>query len=89
MRYLDILKTVAKILVSLDDKLLARVDRAARKAGISRSAYLSRIAARELERGPGIDERVSRAIKDLDELFRTHPHDEDSTAAVRAARDSR
>ena len=39
---------MSKILVSVDDKLLARIDRAASSAGLSRSAYLARLAARDL-----------------------------------------
>ena len=39
---------MSKILVSVDDKLLARIDRAAKSAGLSRSAYLARLAARDL-----------------------------------------
>ena len=39
---------MAKILVSIDEKLLARLDRAARKLGLSRSAFLARLVAREL-----------------------------------------
>ena len=48
------LSAMSKILVSVDDKLLARIDRAASSAGLSRSAYLARLAARDLgeERGP-------------------------------------
>jgi metal-responsive CopG/Arc/MetJ family transcriptional regulator len=82
---------MTKILVSMDDKLLARIDRAARRAGLSRSAYLARLAARELriERGPGSDKRVGRAMAALDELFGARTTGEDATAAVRAERDSR
>ncbi len=89
--YPDILVAVGKVLVSIDDKLLGRIDRAARAAGLTRSAYLARLAARELgtERGPGTDKRASRAIAVLDELFRGRPTSEDATAAVRAERDSR
>ncbi len=82
---------MSKILVSLDERLLGRIDRAARAAGLTRSAYLARLAARELgtERGPGTDKRAGRAIALLDELFRGRPSSEDATAAVRAERDSR
>lgn len=81
---------MAKVLVSMDDKLLALVDRAARAAGLTRSAYLARLAARELgmERGPGADPRVRRAMTELDKLFRRNPVRGDMTAAVRAERNS-
>jgi metal-responsive CopG/Arc/MetJ family transcriptional regulator len=82
---------MSKILVSVDDKLLARIDRAARKAGLTRSAYLARLAARDLgtDHGPGADRQARRAITKLDKLFKAHSGEQDATAAVRAERDSR
>jgi metal-responsive CopG/Arc/MetJ family transcriptional regulator len=82
---------MAKILVSIDDKLLRRIDRAARALGLTRSAYLSRIAARDVgaERGPGTDQRARRAMAQLDRLFQQQSHPEDATIAIRAERDSR
>jgi len=82
---------VSKILVSVDEKLLARIDRAARAAGLTRSAYLARLAARDLgaDRGPGADRQARRAIARLQKLFQARPPEEDATAAVRAERDSR
>ncbi len=83
---------MAKVLVSMDDALLRRVDAAARAAGLSRSAYLARLAIRDLgeERGPGASPRVHAAMRRLDELFAQNPvPDEDSTAAIRAERDAR
>jgi len=83
--------SMAKILVSIDDKLLGRIDRAAQASGLSRSAYLSRIAAREVgaERGPGADQRARRAVAVLDRLFQQQSHPEDATAAIRTERDAR
>ncbi len=82
---------MAKVLVSVDDRLLARIDRAARASGLTRSAYLARLAAREVgaETGPGADRQARRAIAVLEKLFRERPAPEDATAAVRAGRDSR
>jgi len=82
---------MAKVLVSIDDRLLARIDRAARESGLSRSGYLSRLAANEVESapGPGRDPKVRRALSRLDGLFREHPVSEDATAAVRAERNAR
>jgi metal-responsive CopG/Arc/MetJ family transcriptional regulator len=82
---------MSKILVSVDDKLLARIDRAARSAGLTRSAYLARLAERDLgtDRGPGSDRQARRAIAKLEKLFKAGPTEEDVTAAVRAERDSR
>jgi metal-responsive CopG/Arc/MetJ family transcriptional regulator len=82
---------MSKILVSVDDKLLARIDRAARSAGLSRSAYLARLAARDLgvDRGSGADRRARRAIARLDKLFDARSPEDEATAAIRAERDSR
>ena len=85
-------RRVAKVLVSMDEALLRRIDEAARAAGLSRSAYLSRLAARDLgeERGPGASPRVHAALRRIDELVRRNPTPpEDSTDAIRAERDAR
>jgi len=90
-RYLDILALMRKILVSVDDKLLARIDRAARTAGLTRSAYLARAAARDLgeARGPGASRQARLALARLQRLFDVQPCDEDATEAVRTDRDER
>ena len=88
--YLDILTSMAKILVSVDDRLLARIDRAARAQGLSRSAYLARLAERALgvRHGPGRDPKVHEALAALQRLFAEHPPPEDPTGAIRRDRDS-
>ena len=82
---------MSKILVSVDDKLLARIDRAARSAGLTRSAYLARLAARDLgsPRGPGASRQSRHALARLQRLFEAQPAEGDATAAVRADRDER
>jgi len=82
---------MGKVLVSIEDRLLARIDRAAKESGLSRSAYLSRLAAKEVESasGPGRDRRVRRALKRLDGLFGASSVSEDVSAAIRAERDGR
>jgi AraC-like DNA-binding protein len=82
---------VAKVLVSIEEGLLARIDRAAEESGLSRSAYLSRLAAREVDSspGPGRDRKVRQALRRLDRLFRVRMRPEDATAAIRADRDAR
>jgi len=82
---------LAKILVSIDDKLLARLDRATRRAGVTRSAYLARLVARDLgvERGPGRDPKVRQAIADLRRLFSENPTPGDPTEIIRSMRDAR
>lgn len=83
-------EAMAKILVSVDDKLLARIDKAARSLGLTRSAYLSRLAAREVEalHGPGRAAAARRALRRIDELFVTNKRETDITRAVRQERDS-
>ena len=80
-----------KILVSMDERLIARVDEAARVAGMSRSAFLSGIAsdALGLEPGPGASDQAHRALEELDRLFGEAPRGSDATEAIRAARDQR
>lgn len=82
---------MAKVLVSLDDRLLQRIDRAAAARGMSRSAYLAHLA--ELGLGDGVGSGRSapaqRALGALDDLFARRPMPEDPTAAIRAERDAR
>jgi hypothetical protein len=79
-----------KILVSIEEELLRRVDRVARSRGLSRSAYLTEIAERDVTRslGPGRDLVARRSLRRLDRLFADTPRG-DSTAAIRAERDAR
>jgi hypothetical protein len=81
---------MAKVLVSFNDRLLRRIDRAARGRGESRSAYLSRLAEEDAARasGPGRSPGARAAFRSLDRLFASAPAG-DSTAAIRAARDAR
>ena len=83
---------VTKVLVSFEDGLLRWIDRAAKSAGLSRSAYLSRVVERERAetKGPGADPDVRRALAAMDRLFARNPvSGEDSTALIRAERDAR
>ncbi len=81
---------MAKVLVSFDDRLLRRIDHAARASGKSRSAYLSQLAEGDSARGsgPGKTAAARTALRVLDRLFAAAPAG-DSTAAIRAARDAR
>lgn len=82
---------MAKVLITLDEKLLAHIDREARKHGLSRSAYLARLAAREVDarQGPGRQSRVRHALTHLDRLFSIQHRGEDATDAIRRERDAR
>lgn len=81
---------MAKVLVSFDEMLLKRIDRAAKAGGESRSAYLARLAEDDAARGrgPGKEPAARAALRGLEGLFAGAPAG-DSTAAVRAARDAR
>lgn len=80
-----------KVLVSLEERLLARIDREAARQGLSRSAFLARLAAEALDArgGPGRAASVRRALTRLDDLFARNAVTEDATAAIRAERDAR
>jgi hypothetical protein len=80
----------AKVLISVDPRLLRRIDRAARAKGLTRSAYLARLAEQDIARivGPGRDPVARRALRSLDRLGVEAPPG-DSTAAIRAERDAR
>jgi hypothetical protein len=80
---------VAKVLVSFEDSLLRRIDRAARSRGVTRSAYLAELAEHDARRSaPGVSPAAKAALRRLDGLFVAAPADE-STAALRAERDAR
>ena len=81
---------MAKVLVSLNDALLKQIDRIARSRGLTRSAYLAELAERDAaeEVGPGASPEVHEALRRLDEIFAGTPPG-DSTALIRAMRDSR
>ncbi len=82
---------MAKVLVSMDEKLLARLDQAARRLGLSRSAYLTRLVTRALgeDSGPGRDPAVRKALAAIDRLFAENPSPGDPTEIIRKMRDSR
>jgi metal-responsive CopG/Arc/MetJ family transcriptional regulator len=81
---------MVKVLVSLNEALLLRVDRIAKARGLSRSAYLAQLAERDAARseGPGTTRTARRAISRLDALFSAGPSG-DSTHTIRAERDAR
>lgn len=83
---------MAKVLISMEDALLRRVDRAARALGLSRSGYLARLATDDLrgEKGPGASTSSRGAMRRIDRLMtRNGADDEDSTSVIRNMRDSR
>ncbi len=80
-----------KVLITLEDTLLRRIDRTVRKRGLTRSAYMAELAERDLarERGPGADPEVRAALARLRELFAGNPLSEDPTVTIRRERDER
>lgn len=81
---------MAKVLVSVDAALLRRIDRAAKARGLSRSAYLAQLAARDLEVpvGPGGRAVAREAPRELDLLFASAPAAE-AVTELRAEREAR
>lgn len=80
---------MAKVLLSLSDRLLRQIDRAAASQGLSRSAYVARLAERDTQsRHTGRAPAVRAALHELDRLFSNSLTGE-STALIRAERDAR
>lgn len=77
---------VAKVMISLPEELLDRIDRAAAERQTSRSGFLRGAAERELGR-PTVEE-IERAMREGEELLADYgPFD--STQLIREDRDSR
>ncbi|HSI99014.1 MAG TPA: ribbon-helix-helix protein, CopG family [Patescibacteria group bacterium] len=63
--------TAKRVLISIDERLLARIDDACDRLGVSRSAFLAKSAARDLDGGVGpcADPLVRAALASLDRLL--------------------
>jgi metal-responsive CopG/Arc/MetJ family transcriptional regulator len=63
--------TAKRVLISIDERLLARIDEARAQIGMTRSAYLAQLAGRELEAatGPGATPTARAALAALDALL--------------------
>ena len=80
---------MAKVLISVDDRLLQQIGRRARESGLSRSGYLAGLAERDVAHTSGrADASVRGALLRLDRLFRKAPAG-DLTTILRAERDAR
>jgi metal-responsive CopG/Arc/MetJ family transcriptional regulator len=75
---------VAKVMISIPDDLLARLDSEAKRRGLSRSAFLRALTERELR----VDADARRE-EILGILAGAGRHGGDSTEFIRAMRDSR
>jgi hypothetical protein len=82
---------MAKVLVTVEDSLLRRIDRTARDRGLTRSAYFSELARWDLARatGPGAEPETRAALGRLDALFAANATPGDPTALIREERDRR
>lgn len=77
--------SMSKVMVSLPDDLLARIDLEAKRRSTSRSALLALAASRELDRRDS--EEVAQAIARSEERFRRSGHFE-AADVIRLERDS-
>ena len=79
-----------RVLISIDERLLVRVDRTASRRGLTRSGYLAELATRDIGSGggPGVDPGVTAAMHALDDLFSDAPPF-DAGAAIRGVRGRR
>lgn len=61
-----------RVLISIDERLLARIDDACARRGMSRSAYLARLADADLGpgTGPGANPSARAALDALDRILR-------------------
>lgn len=79
---------VAKVMISIPDKLLERLDRRAKEAGETRSGFLQRLAEQELE---AADQQRREEIKRLLDEVRIElpPGDPERWDVVRIIREDR
>jgi metal-responsive CopG/Arc/MetJ family transcriptional regulator len=78
---------VAKVMISIPDKLLERLDTRAKAGGESRSGFLQRLAERELEIA---EDRERTEIKDLlRQIASLEPGDEPAMSAAQMVREDR
>jgi len=67
--------TAKRVLISIDERLLARIDEACARIGMKRSTYLAQLAERELHAasGPGATPTARAALAKLDTFMREKP----------------
>jgi len=58
-----------RVLISVDERTLARIDDAARRTGMTRSGFLAQAAMAQIEGGaPGAEPRAKDALRALGDL---------------------
>lgn len=81
---------VAKVMISIPDELLERVDLRAKAAGETRSGFLQRLAEAELESRDAADRAEARRLFELIKAdFREGEPHYDAARLIREDRDSR
>jgi HicB_like antitoxin of bacterial toxin-antitoxin system len=81
---------VAKVMISIPDKLLERLDLRAREAGETRSGFLQRLAERELgDADRRRRQEVRRLMTEIEETFVAGEPTFDAAQLIREDRDSR
>jgi metal-responsive CopG/Arc/MetJ family transcriptional regulator len=60
-----------RVLISIDERLLERIDDAAVRRGLTRSGYLAQLAAADLDaaRGPGAQPAARAALGEIERLL--------------------
>ena len=81
---------VAKVMISIPDKLLERLDLRAKEVGNSRSGLLQSLAERELEdQEQGRRQEVKRLMREIESTFTEDEPYFDVAQLIREDRDSR
>jgi metal-responsive CopG/Arc/MetJ family transcriptional regulator len=62
--------TAKRVLISIDERLLARIDQAVERRGLTRSGYLAQLASADLDgqRGPATDAGVRANVQEVRDL---------------------
>jgi metal-responsive CopG/Arc/MetJ family transcriptional regulator len=63
--------TAKRVLISIDERLLSRIDQAVARHGLTRSGYLAQLASADLESesGPGRAPGSADALRRIGEVF--------------------
>ncbi len=63
--------TAKRVLISIDERLLERIDESVARRGLTRSGYLAQLASADLEsgRGPGGEAAVASNLRQVEDLF--------------------
>lgn len=83
-------RPVAKVMISIPDKLLERVDSRAKALGESRSGFLQRLAEHEIEEDARRRQKeVKRLMREIESTFTDDEPHFDVAQLIREDRDSR